>query len=199
MPPDTPELMGYCGSEWISDYHFRRAMGYRLTSESGSSAVAAAERSLLLWGGANPDGAPFLEPAFVVDAPPALPRGGGAYRIFGSDARGNEVFSLSFDMGEIADGDGGGSFAFAVPVRPDWADALARITLSGPRGSAVVDGAGASTAALLRDPVTGRFRGILRNWPAKGLAGAAMAPAPPEAGLEVQVSRGVPGPDAWRR
>ena len=22
VPPDTPELMGYCGSDWISDYHF---------------------------------------------------------------------------------------------------------------------------------------------------------------------------------
>ena len=197
VSPDTPELMGYCGSEWISDYHFRKAMGYRLTSEAGSS-EAAAETSLLVWGGANPDGEPFLEPAFVVEAPPALPDRGGAYRVFGSDAHGNEMFSLSFDMEEIADGDGGASFAFAVPVRRHWADLLARITLSGPDGIAVVDRDGVSAAALLSDAVTGRFRGVLRDWPAEGLAGAAV-PYPPAAGLDVQVSRGVPGADAWRR
>ena len=199
VPPDTPELMGYCGSEWISDYHFRRAMGYRLTGESGSPAVAAAETSLLLWGGADPDGEPFLEPAFIVNAPPVSPRGGGAYRIFGSDARRNELFSFSFDMEEIADGDGGASFAFAVPVRPHWADALARITLSGPGGAVTVDRGGASAAALLQDPATGRFRGVLRDWSAERPAGAAMVLQLPEAGLEVQVSFGVPGAKAWRR
>jgi len=203
VPPDTPELMAYCGSEWISDYHFRKAMGHRLTRESGASSAsasvaAATGTSLLLWGGANPDGAPFLEPAFVVDAPPALPEGGGAYRIFGSDAHGNELFSLNFDMEEIADGDGSTAFAFAVPAHADWAGALARITLSGPDGAVEMDRNGGSAAALLRDPVTGRFRGVLRDWRTEGPAGAAALAHPPEAGLEVQVSRGVPDAEAWR-
>ena len=190
--------MGYCGSRWISDYHFRKAMGHRLTMESGAGAAAAAETSLLLWGGAGADGTPFLEPAFVVGAPPALPTGGAAYRIYGLDDRGNELFSLSFDMDEIADGDGGSSFAFAVPAHPDWASALMRIVLSGPGGDAIMDRNGGSAAALLRDPVTGRVRGILRDWATDDLADAAVS-APPEAGLEVQVSRGVPGAEAWRR
>ena len=199
VPPDTPELMGYCGSEWISDYSFRKAMGYRLNTELASSAAAVVGTSLLLWGGATADGEVFLEPAFVVEAPPALPERGGAYRIFGSDARGNEIFSLSFDMNETADGDGGASFAFAVPARPDWADGLARITLSGPDGSTVMDRDRESAAALLRDPVTGRVRGILRDWATEDLAGAAVVRDLPEAGLEAQVSRGVPGTEAWRR
>lgn len=174
-------------------------MGYRLTSESDSSSAAAGETSLFLWGGVNPDGALYLEPAFIVEAPPALSGGGGAYRILGSDEHGSQVFSFSFDMEEIADGYGGASFAFAVPVRPHRADALARITLSGPGGATIVDRDGASTAALLRDPATGRFRGILRDRPAVGPAGADMVLHPLEAGLEVQVSRGVPGLGAWRR
>ena len=29
VPPSTPGLMAYCGSEWISDYHFGKAMGQR--------------------------------------------------------------------------------------------------------------------------------------------------------------------------
>ena len=47
--PDTPELMGYCCSEWISDYHVRKAIGHQLTVESGASAVAAGGTSLLPW------------------------------------------------------------------------------------------------------------------------------------------------------
>ena len=199
VPPDTPELMGYCGSQWISDYHFRKAMGHRLTEEPAASAPAVAGTSLLLWGGADPDGAPFLEPAFVVDAPPVPPLDGGAYHISGLDARGDELFSLSFDMDEIADGDGSSSFAFSVPAHPDWAGALARIALSGPGGDATMDRGGGSAAALLRDPVTGRVRGILRDWATEDLAGAAAASAPLEAALVVQLSHGVPGAEAWKR
>ena len=110
-----------------------------------------------------------------------------------------ELAGLADDMEEIADGDGGASFALVVPVRPRWADAPARITLSGPRGSAVMNRDGASAAALLRDSFTGRFRGVLRDWLADGRAGTAMVPRAPEARLEVQVSRGVPGSAAWKR
>ncbi|MDE2943912.1 MAG: M66 family metalloprotease [Gemmatimonadota bacterium] len=204
VPPDTPELMSYCGSRWISDYHFGKAMGHRLTAESAASVAAssvspAAGPSLLLWGGANPHGELFLEPAFVVDAPPALPERDGAYRVSGLDARGNELFSLSFGMDEIADGDGSTSFAFSLPAHPDWAGALARIVLTGPNGAVDMDRDGAPAAALLRDPVTGRVRGILRDWATEDLAGAGTISPPPEAGLEVQISRGVPPAAAWRK
>ena len=115
VSPDTPELMGYCGSDWISDYHFAKAFGYRLLSESASATLGAAEKSLLVWGGEHPDGTPYLEPAFVADAPPVLPERDGAHRLTGWDEDGDELFSLSFDMERIADGDGRSSFAFAVP------------------------------------------------------------------------------------
>ena len=38
-------------------------------------------------------------------------------RITGWDADGGELFSLSFEMPEVADGDGSPSFVFALPVR----------------------------------------------------------------------------------
>ena len=95
-------------------------------------------------------------------------------------------------MDEIADGDGSTGFELSVPAHPDWAGAMARIRLTGPDGSVEMDRDGESAAALLRDPVTGRARGILRNWATEDLAGAATVSSLPEAGLEVQVSRGVP-------
>ena len=56
-------------------------------------------------------------------------------RITGRDADGGELFSLSFEMPEVADGDGSSSFVFALPVRAGWAGELASITLSGPGGA----------------------------------------------------------------
>ena len=164
VPPYEPDLMSYCGG-WISDYHFTNALRYRLFDEGPgtAAAVAAPATSLLLWGGVDADGAPFLEPAFVVDAPPALPDSVGAYRITGRTAADRTLFSVSFAMPETADGDGSSSFVFALPAPPEWADNLASITLSGPGGSVALDGETDHPMAVVRDPRSGQVRGILRD------------------------------------
>ena len=56
-------------------------------------------------------------PAVVVDAPRTLPHDTEEHRIAGRTAGGRELFSLSFTMPEIADGDGNSSFAFVLPAR----------------------------------------------------------------------------------
>ena len=66
---------------------------------------------------------------------PSLPRSSGEYEIIGRNDAGDELFSLSFDLPEVADRDGRPSFAFALPVQPGWSDELASITLSGSRRS----------------------------------------------------------------
>ena len=75
-------------------------------------------RSILPWGGVGVDGHPFLEPAFVVNAPRARPDPGGAYETTGLTSGGRELFTLGFDAPVLFDGDGGLSFAFALPERP---------------------------------------------------------------------------------
>ena len=200
--PSMPDLMTYCGPpDGVSDYHFTKALRFRLSDDGDASAAmsAAPATSLLLWGGADLVGVPHLEPAFVVDAPAALPDSAGAYRITGRTAAGNELFSFTFTMPEMADGDGSSSFAFVLPVRPDWPDNLASITLTGPGGSFTLDGASNLPMAILRNPRTGQIRGILRD-----LASATQVPADASGqaagpGLEVLFSRGLPGGDAWRR
>ena len=99
--PSTPDLMSYCGPpDGISDYHFANALRYRLfdARAEAETVASASARSLLLWGGANADGAPFLNPVFVVDSPPALPDSAGAYTLTGRTARGTELFSFRFAM-----------------------------------------------------------------------------------------------------
>ena len=192
--PSTPDLMSYCNPEWISDYHFANALRFRLFDE-GPPQVAA--RSLLLWGGMDAEGEPFLNPTFVVDAPAALPDSTGSHRIIGRTASGDDLFSVDFTMPEVADSDGSSSFAFVLPAQPGWAANLATLTLSGPGGSVTLDGDTDLSMTILLDPSTGQVRGILRDLPQADAA--ALAPQAGLDGLDVLFSRGIPDTAAWGR
>ena len=199
----TRDLMSYCAPRWISDYHFTNALNFRESdADSAGLPMLSAEpaQGLLLWGGIDGDGVPFLEPAFVVNAPPGLPQPGGEYTISGWSHDGAELFSLSFDMPVTADGDGHSGFAFVLPVRSGWAEALMSLTLSGPGGSATLDEESAYPMAILRSLRTGQVRGILGDLAGSILthsdAAAVLSPAP---GLVLRFSRGIPDAEAWRR
>lgn len=202
VPKTRKDHMSYCDPAWTSDYHFANALRYRLADEGASAAALAAGpvTSLLLWGGVDPTGTPFLNPAFVADAPPALPDSAGDYAVTGRDADGRELFSLSFAMPVALSEDGEvSSFVFALPARPGWADALASVTLSGPAGTATLDGNSDMPMAILRDPVTGRVRGFLRGVEDPSVVQAAAdAPVRGTGSLNVLFSRGIPAEAAWR-
>ena len=176
----------------------------RLESSDAADASMARDtipiRCLLLWGGIDARGVPFLEPVFVIDAPPALPDAAGEYQVTGHSGGGAVLFSLPFEMPIIADGDGSSSFLFMLPVQPGWAGSLASVTLTGPGGSATLDEDSRRPMAILRDPGTGRIQAILRNLPTtvatQAIADTAVARAP---GLEVLFSPGIPDAGAWRR
>ena len=206
VPPSAVDLMSYCaGHEWISDYHFNDALGFRQVEEgsptNGGDPVPV--QSILLWGGADADSVPFLEPSFVVDAPEALPARGGAYGLTGRTDDGRVLFSVSFNMPEIADGDGRSGFAFALPVEPSWARDLASITLRGPGGAVTVDGATDRPMTILRDPGNGQVRAVLRHAPSESLGGgedaADVAALAFQRGLDALFSRGIPDAPEWRR
>ena len=152
----------------------------------------------MVWGGVGTDTLPYLEPAFVVYAPPLLPDSTGEHTITGRTNGGAELFSLNFTMPETADGDGISAFAFVLPVRAGWEDTLASITLTGPDGSPTLDAESDLPMVILHNPRTGQIRAILRDPPPAGQmaadAGAAGVP-----GLEVLFSRGIPGAEAWER
>ena len=200
--PSTADLMSYCRPSWISDYHFTNALRFRLSDADsvGLPRVSGPTRSLMLWGGTGADSVPFLEPAFVVDAPPALPQTGGPYRLTGSTAGDAELFSLRFDMRQVADGDGSSGFSFVLPVEPGWEGALTSIALSGPGGSVTLDGDSDRSMAILRDPRTGRIRGILSDLPATVLTRLdVVAALSADRRFDVLFSRGIPDAEAWRR
>ena len=200
--PWKPDNMSYCHPGWTSDYNFTKALRHRLADEGAqAAALPAPATSLLLWGGVDTTGTPFLDPAFVANAPPALPDSAGDYTVTGRDAAGRQLFSLSFAMQvELAEDAETSSFVFALPARPGWAEALATITLSGPGGSVALDGESDIPMAILRDPQTGQVRGFLRDsqasLPTQTAADAAGSLAP---GFDVLFSRGIPSAEEWRR
>ena len=195
---DTWDLMSYCDPQWISDYSFTRALNHRMALGPvfAAAPLAAASRGLLLWGGLDETGELSLEPAFVVDASPVLPQEDGPYTLAGEGEDGSVLFTLSFAISEYADAEGG-SFAFILPVREDWSGSLERISLTGPEGFDAIDGEGDQFVALMRDSVTGEVRGILRDWPDPTDPSTAGRRIPPEPGMEIVVSGGVPDPDSW--
>ena len=213
VPPDVGDLMGprtpnYAdrglrSPRWISDYHFAKALAFRLTDEGrGDTMSAESAPSLLLWGGTDAEGEPYLEPAFAVNAPPALPKSGGEYRVTGRSVDGTELFSLAFAMPETPHAGNASSFAFVLPANGGWRGALATITLSGSGGTFTLDADSDTPMAIVRDPRTQAVRAILRGVEDADVAQAAAMSAPgtgTDSALEVLFSRGLPDFAAWGR
>ncbi len=193
VPETTADFMSYCEPAWIGDYHFLKAAAHRTAAFDASGAATA---TMLLWGGAKADGTPYLNPAFAVDAPPALPTSDGEYDIVGRAADGGILFSLSFDMTRVADSDGRLAFAFAVPVHGETAALLEEISLSGPGGAVTMDRDTNEPAVILRDRLSGQVRGLLRDLPqsirtlADAVTGLGVGPD-----VDVLFSHGIPHSD----
>lgn len=203
VPPDTPDLMGYCGHPdevWISDYFFNQALQHRQSKVAEILAAGpSSTKSLLLSGGVDAEGNLKLDPAFVVDASPNLPLSGGSYRLTGKDASDRSIFELSFTMGKISHAPEVSFFTFALPVDFEWANRLHSVTLSGPEGEVSIGSDGDQASVLMLDYATGQVRGILRNLPTHDQELTAARRLTPEPGLDVLISRGLPGMADWRR
>ena len=193
LSPYATDLMSYCRGGWISGYHVSNSLIHRLDAETEASEEKT--RSVIVWGGRDADGKPFLEPAFVVDAIPKLPPMGNEFQVRGRTAAGGEAFSFRFDMPYIPDvEDGRSSFVFAVPVT--WTDALTSISLVGGDASVALDQASYSPLTIVRDPATGQVRAMLREpeTAAMNAFGASGAQR-----LEVLFSPGIPEAPERRR
>jgi hypothetical protein len=159
--------MGYCfDSPWVSDYTYQGVMNYR---QANASAVLAGlpQPSVLVWGRIV-NGRPVLEPAFQIVSRPSLPRRPGPYSVTATAADGTQLFALSFDAAMAADGpQGGGHFAFAVPLDPARTTRLASLRLAGPGGMVASSRPVASLQlGATGTPVTARREGqsVLLQW-----------------------------------
>jgi hypothetical protein len=118
LPTAYADFMSYCDPTWTSDYTYKGILEWITSPARGPTIplVAAAERSLLVWGRIV-DGVPILEPAFELTTRPSLPRAPGPHRVTATDSAGAEIFSFAFAAEPIADlPTDAQTFAFAVPV-----------------------------------------------------------------------------------
>ena len=200
-PDEHHDLMSYCAPYWISDFTFDKALRYRLHTEGLlRQDLTTPTTSILVWGGVDSVGVPFLEPSFVFTGPPALPDSGGPHRITGQTLNGGELFSISFTMSEQCAGDHGSSFAFVIPAEPGWAEALASITLSGTgRGSFTLDRTTDLPMAIMRDRTTGQVTSFLRDPPeADNITAAVPEEGQSGSSQRILFSRGIPDSTAWK-
>ena len=198
VPPSRADFMSYCDPTWVSDYYFTNALRFRL-ADTTEVQTDADVRTLLVSGGAAADGTLHIDPAFVVETWPMEPLFGGPYLLTGRRADESELFSLSFNMQPIMDGDGRFGFTFALPVQDEWEAELASLVLTGPEDSVELRAGSGPAMAIMRDPVSGEVRAILRDLPADAMTPGALDALAPEPGLEIMVSDGLPRPVAWRR
>ena len=184
VSPYAPDIMSYCGGQWVSDYHRANGVRHRMNTEA-AAAFGPKTRSVMVWGGLDAGGSPFLEPSFIVDALPSPAPPGNDFTVTGRTGEGSEAFSIRFDMPNTQDAeDENASFVFAVPVT--WEGELESITLAGSDGSVMLDEDTDNPITILRDPVTGQVRAILRRPPEEAMAAAG------QPGFEFLFSRGIP-------
>jgi len=108
------DVMGYCSTQWVSDYTYKGVLAYRKAHPLGVGPAAA--EGLLVWGHLEGDRM-VLHPALRVKAPAVAPEP-GPFHWEARDAAGIVRLSADFQPGEVADASGGAIriFSFIVPL-----------------------------------------------------------------------------------
>ena len=206
------DLMGYCEPEWISDYHFARAMGFRLFREAlvmgnaragdvaaagpggtgdwlsgpaaqdGGTYSPATAQKTLLLWGRAGLGELVLDPAFVVDAPVSLPTEDGPYRLEGHGPAGERRFSLSFAICLTR-----GGTCLLGAIRPIGTVRFSGV-LSGPEGSHTLERFGSTPMAMVTERGSGKLKAVLRDWDGAWPPGLTLSASE----AEIVVSEGLP-------
>lgn len=115
-PPTSTDLMGYCGTTWISDYTYVGVLNQRGPAPAIQVGTVR-EPTLIVWGRIR-DGEVVLEPAFEATTEARMPLTAGPNLLQGFDAAGGEAFRLAFSATPVADAPHDEAhFAFAVPLR----------------------------------------------------------------------------------
>jgi hypothetical protein len=164
-PEIYTDIMGYCNSQWISDYSYVRMLDYLSDPNREPSMMVAGasvrQPGLLIWGRIQ-NGVPVLEPAFEIDALPSTPRDAGRNRIVALDASGGEILSLAFDGARVSDLPGDNeNFSFVIPLSALRGRTIASLRLTA-RGRTATNVAATSADAdpgiVATRPSSGRVR-----------------------------------------
>lgn len=110
------DIMGYCSTQWVSDYVFKKVLGFRKGSSPGLAPQAGVQPGLLVWGRIEGSQV-ILHPALPVTTRiPALEAGSWTWEA--RDASGKVLVRVPFEPVDLADapGDPVRGFSFVVPL-----------------------------------------------------------------------------------
>ncbi len=101
-PSTTTDIMGYCNTQWISDYNFEQILSF----SGGTPRIwtATEQDCLVIWGRVDRDGL-HLEPSFVVRAQPRVPAHRGEYEVDVRGRDGRRLTTVSFDPERVGCGE----------------------------------------------------------------------------------------------
>lgn len=181
----TLDLMGYCaGPRWISDYHFDKALRWRLDIAHRQS-VGAVQPTILIWGRINGEGVE-LNPAFALSTRPEVPSGVGAYTVVVLGPDDQVRYQSRFEPRQVSIGDGERQFHFAIPYDGE----ISRVVVTGPEGRDEIGEGTEPAMAFLRSRASGQVVAIHEDW--DRVYPLAMQGVGSDSGVQVIVSDGVP-------
>lgn len=129
------DIMGYCSTQWISDYTYKGELAFRAASSLGDVIPdvtnATLGDGLLIWGRIE-NGKVTLEPAFRTQFLGNLPAP-GQYQVEARDLAGNVLSSQSFEAYQVEDLPEGESvrlFSFVLPMPASGIQSVASLRLA---------------------------------------------------------------------
>lgn len=131
VPGSITDIMGYCGTQWVSDYTWSAVMNYRGTAGAVAQYLGNADQPALMVWGRIIDGVVTLEPSFRVVTRPVVAQRPGAYRLELRDKTGRAITGFSFDPDDIDHHDNAQTFNFAVPLNTFAEVRLASVVVLG--------------------------------------------------------------------
>lgn len=143
----TTDIMGYCGTQWISDYTWTNVLNYRSSSSMEASYVGGDQRTLMVWGRIR-NGVVTLEPALRMVTRPVVAERSGAYRLELRDKNGGVLTGFTFDPEVIDHDNDAQAFAFAVPMSLTTESRLVSVAVVGGTSGTVEQTARVSMASL---------------------------------------------------
>ena len=129
-PAKYSDVMGYCGTNWVSDYMYRKVQLFLEASVPSATSLDTTATDLLLVSGTVKDGQINLEPLQRITGVASAPAT-GLYNISLETASG--VKQISFDLRRVTHEDGSGklidnaSFSFTMPDP----GSISKLTVSG--------------------------------------------------------------------
>lgn len=142
------DIMGYCSTQWISDYTWLNVMNYRGPAPAVAGLMTGPQPVLMVWGRVL-NGVVTLEPAVRMVTRPVVADRPGRYRLELRDKLGRTMTGFTFTPDDIDHNGEAQAFAFAVPLDATTEARLVSVAVVGGANGTVEQTASPAMAAMM--------------------------------------------------